>query len=47
MVYGWVKQIRRAERMAARRTLKVLLATCPRALLRSTLTVRRSAKVRC
>jgi len=30
--------------MAAVRPLKVLLATCPRALLRSTLTARTSAK---
>jgi|ERR1043166_4523879 hypothetical protein len=40
------KQVRRREGMAKGRAVKVLLATCPRALLRSTLTARPLAKMR-
>ena len=41
------KQTPSSDCMAADRAVKVLLATGPRALLRSTLTARSSAKVRC
>ncbi|MGA2174847.1 MAG: hypothetical protein ABSH38_07685 [Verrucomicrobiota bacterium] len=40
------KQLRRAQPMAPGRAVKVLLATCPRALLRSTLTAQPSAILR-
>jgi hypothetical protein len=43
---GDPKQLPGGEGMAAARAVKVLLATCPRALLRSTLTARASAKMR-